>query len=432
MVGLRVVGVTGLFLGALIVPAGPAQATVTFTHNNVTDVLTLTSDAASDTIVVTCLGGNVAVNGVALAGPTVPCVEVSTLNVNGGGGNDTIDTTGFIHNVVNLDGGDGDDSLTGAEGPNPTSTTLTATGGPGNDVLRFTTGDSIAGGEGDDTFAYLNTFHAEDLVLEGQGGTDTYLVDLSGAPALPFNLVPLSSGIAVFIGPGASVAPWSGIEVVDLRLTDGSETVRLGAFPGRGRVDARGGNDTLLGGDGDDTFIGGVGNDTLEGGAGADSLDGGDGDDILRSRDVFADSLNCGGGTDIAIIDGADSTTGCETKDVGSGTDAIKPKPKFSGAKVKGSKLRLTATCPASELRCVGDAALSVKGKKNGAKRGVKLGRVLVVADGGRKDRIVVALSPAQRSALRGLTNAKLTIAYDVIDAAGNVGKGKQTIKLKT
>ena len=55
----------------------------------------------------------------ALAGPTVPCVNVTTLNVNGGGGNDVIDTTNFIRNVVSLDGGDGDDSLTGAEGANP-------------------------------------------------------------------------------------------------------------------------------------------------------------------------------------------------------------------------------------------------------------------------------------------------------------------------
>jgi hypothetical protein len=74
---------------------------------------------------------------------------------------------------------------------------------------------------------------------------------------------------------------------------------------------------------------------------------------------------------------------------------------------------------------------LSVKGKHNGANRGVKLGRVLIVADGGRKDRITLALTPAQRSALQGLTKAKLTIAYDVIDAAGNIGKGKKTIKLK-
>ena len=167
-------------------------------------------------------------------------------------------------------------------------------------------------------------------------------------------------------------------------------------------------------------------------GAAADSLDGGDGDDVVRARDEFGDTVVCGAGADIAIIDGADATSGCETQDLSSGTDSVSPVPTFSGAKVKGKKLKLKATCPASELRCVGEAKLSVKGKRNGANRGVKLGEVLIVADGGRTDQITVVLTPTQRAALQGLTKAKLTIAYDVMDAAGNVGKGKTTIKLKT
>ena len=114
--------VAGLVLAALWVPTGPAQATVS--HTLVAGVLTLTSDAASDSMVVTCAGANVAVNGVALAGPTVPCAGVTTLNVNGGGGNDIIDTTNFIRQVMNLDGGDGNDSLTGAESAATRPTTL--------------------------------------------------------------------------------------------------------------------------------------------------------------------------------------------------------------------------------------------------------------------------------------------------------------------
>jgi Ca2+-binding RTX toxin-like protein len=432
MIGPRLVGVAGLVLAAIVLPAGPAHATVTHTHSNVTDVLTVTSDAASDAIVVTCAGANVAVNGVALAGPTVPCVEVDTLNVNGGGGNDIIDTTNFIRDVVNLDGGDGDDSLTGAEPVNPLPTTLNATGGPGNDVLRFASGDSIAGGDGDDTFPYLNSLHPSTLVLQGQGGTDTYLADLSGVGSLPFDIVALGGGLAISFGGPTTFAPWSGIEVLDLKLTDGSEIVRLAAFPGRGRIESRGGNDTLIGGDGADAFLGGSGNDTLEGGGGADSLDGGEGDDVVRSRDTFADSVACGDGSDVALVDAADSTSACETLDRGSSTDGTKPEPTFSGAKVAGSKLKLTATCPATELRCVGQATLSVKGKRGAANRNVKVGRVLIVADGGRKDQITVALTTAQRAALKGLSKAKLTIAYDVMDAGGNVGKGKKTIKLKT
>jgi hypothetical protein len=54
------------------------------------------------------------------------------------------------------------------------------------------------------------------------------------------------------------------------------------------------------------------------------------------------------------------------------------------------------------------------------------------LADGGRKDKITLALTPAQRSAIRGLTATKLAIAYDLMDAAGNVGRGSKTVKLKT
>ena len=217
--------------------------------------------------------------------------------------------------------------------------------------------------------------------------------------------------------------PWSGIEVVDLRLTDGSETVRLGAFPGRARVESRGGNDTLVGGDGADTFIGGTGNDTLEGGAGADSLDAGDGDDVVRSRDEFGDTVACGAGADIAIIDGADATSGCETQDLKSGTDSVNPEPTFSGAKVKGKKLKLKAACPATELRCVGEAKLSVKGKRNGANRSVKLGEVLVVADGGRTDQITLLLTPAQRD---GPPRTDQGEAHDRLRRHGRRGQHRQ------
>jgi Ca2+-binding RTX toxin-like protein len=381
--------------------------------------------------VIGCSGGNVTLGGAPVAGP-VPCVGVDVLNVNGGGGNDVLDTTQFVWPEANLDGGDGDDSLSGVEGSNPSSSLLNATGGPGNDVLRFITGDSIAGGDGDDTFAYVNTLHSSGMLVQGQGGNDTYQLDLTGLGALPLDVAPLSGGLSISFGPGAQVAPWSGIEVVDLKLTEGSEIVRLGAFPGTGRVEGRGGNDTMLGGDGKDAFFGGAGNDTLEGEDGADTLDGGEGDDVVRSRDEFADTVVCGSGSDVAVVDGADSTTGCETRQVGSATDAVKPKPKFSGAKLSGLKLKLKAKCPASELRCLGEATLTGLGTRNGRSQTVKLGDVLVVADGGRKDKITFALTRAQSAALRRLTKAKLKIAYDVMDAGGNVGKGTVKISLKT
>ncbi len=430
----RVVVVTAVLLAAAltVLPAPRAEAAVTHVYNPTTDVLTISSDAAADAIVVTCQGGSVAVGGSPLAGPTVPCAGVQVLNVNGGGGNDVIDTTNGIFPVVNLDGGDGDDTVTGAEAGNPSSTQLIATGGPGNDTLRFTSGDNLAGGDGNDTFVQISGFHTSTTVMQGQSGTDTYRVDLSAVSALSLDLVPTSGGLTISFGSGGQVAPYNGIEVVDLILTDGSEVVRVGAFPGQARVDGRGGNDTLEGGDGSDILLGGSGNDTIEGGDGADSLDAGDGNDVVRARDESADVVACGLGADVAVLDAADTTNGCETRDLGSGTDGIKPKPTFSGAKVSGTKLKLSALCPATELRCVGSAKLTAKGKRNGKATKVKLGDVLIVADGGRKDRLSLVLTPAQRSAVAALTKAKLLIAYNVIDAGGNVGKGRASIRLKT
>ena len=96
--------------------------------------------------------------------------------------------------------------------------------------------------------------------------------------------------------------------------TDGPETIR-------GRVvadviDARAGNDSLMGAGGDDTLLGGDGNDTLrgddghdllDGGAGDDQSDGGAGDDYLRGGQGN-DTLTGGGGTDLFEITGGGGT----------------------------------------------------------------------------------------------------------------------------
>ena len=55
------------------------------------------------------------------------------------------------------------------------------------------------------------------------------------------------------------------------------------------------------------------GNDTLDGGRGNDILEGGDGNDTIRARDGFADTVDCGIGTDEATVDTIDTVAGCET-----------------------------------------------------------------------------------------------------------------------
>jgi hypothetical protein len=69
-----------------------------------------------------------------------------------------------------------------------------------------------------------------------------------------------------------------------------------------------GGNNHLFGGDGNDTLEGGDGNDFLEGGPGVDHFAGGAGNDTINARDGAKDAvpINCGAGTDHAVVDLAD------------------------------------------------------------------------------------------------------------------------------
>ena len=72
----------------------------------------------------------------------------------------------------------------------------------------------------------------------------------------------------------------------------------------------RGGADRLIGGPGADVLIGGRGPDRLRGGSGFDSINmrrgaelASPGRDRINARDGGRDSINCGAGIDVAIVD---------------------------------------------------------------------------------------------------------------------------------
>ena len=115
------------------------------------------------------------------------------------------------------------------------------------------------------------------------------------------------------------------------RSSAATATTASTAAPATTSSSARRRATTLLGGDGDDELLGGGGNDRLDGGAGDDDLDGGarrrharrrpgrgrlphptrderarvggEGDDRIEARDGEADTINCGPGNDVAIVD---------------------------------------------------------------------------------------------------------------------------------
>jgi hypothetical protein len=86
-----------------------------------------------------------------------------------------------------------------------------------------------------------------------------------------------------------------------LRGTAKGETMRGGA--GNDSIDAKGG---------DDKVFGDAGNDVLTGGAGRDTINGGAGNDRINARDRARDVIDCGAGTDVAVVDAIDAVKHCE------------------------------------------------------------------------------------------------------------------------
>jgi hypothetical protein len=88
---------------------------------------------------------------------------------------------------------------------------------------------------------------------------------------------------------------------------------KLNGGDGNDKLYGAGGNDTLNGGKGNDKLYGGTGNDKLSGGPGVNSYSGGTGNDTINARNGKKETVDCGSGRkDVAIVDKADKTKGCE------------------------------------------------------------------------------------------------------------------------
>ncbi|MDF3029625.1 MAG: HlyJ hemolysin-like protein [Moraxellaceae bacterium] len=252
----------------------------------------------------------------------------SGLVLEGGAGNDAL--TGNSGTVFRFNSGFGQDvvSTNGAGGvlrfgfTRPAGFTLQA-GASGGVVLGFGT-DTVTVGD------YANGNYA--IEFEGQDGEIEVLSAaqiaalLAGEslPVLPL-LDDLSGADAVLTGTSGNdtLTGGTGVEVVFGRA--GNDTVSAG--DGNDRVYGGGGDDTVYGEDGADQLRGGVGHDSMNGGAGADALygeagndglaggagadvvDGGDGDDFLMDHlyavvetDGLVDTLYGGDGNDQVML----------------------------------------------------------------------------------------------------------------------------------
>ncbi len=241
---------------------------------------------------------------------TLDIDDVETIEVNGGGGNDTLtvqDISATDINKVVFNGGSGWDSLDASQA----NVEVVANGGAGNDVLisgsendrlRGNGGnDLISGGAGDDTILG----GAGDDTLLGGGGNDVTNGgagnDTADFSDIPFEVTAdLTTGIATYVVNGnlvedtlISIENLRGSNLNDSLTGDWKDNVING-------VD---GDDILSGGNGDDTLIGGNGNNIFRGGAGADTfVVGFDGIDVIQDfnaeeGDVIEISLSAFGAT---------------------------------------------------------------------------------------------------------------------------------------
>jgi Ca2+-binding RTX toxin-like protein len=229
-----------------------------------------------------------------------------------------------------LQGGDGDDTLSGGEGNdilrggNGNDTII---GGAGNDSLNGGSGnDNLSGGAGDDFFVGIGGTD----VIDGGAGVDTNsfqgiglgvtaTVNADGSGTASYGNVSESfTGIENLIGSdNADVLSAVGSRDTMLIGLGGDDILTGGQ--GNDLLVGNDGNDILRGGDGDDISLGGEGDDALNGGAGNDILRGQGGDDFLVGIGGV-DTIDGGAGFDINSFQGIGTGVTARINDNGSGT----------------------------------------------------------------------------------------------------------------
>ncbi|MCC6453595.1 MAG: hypothetical protein IT328_01495 [Caldilineaceae bacterium] len=231
------------------------------------------------------------------------------LELNGNAGDEIVTGTEELSGVITItiNGGDGNDSITGGDGPD------TINGDAGDDTLvGFKGADAVNGGDGDDTIIW-NPGDGNDT-NDGGSGNDTTVVNGTGISET-FSITP--TGTSVFFQ--RTVPSFFSVDILPttenllLNARGGADTV-TGASGLSGVITM-----TLNGGDGDDDITGGDGPDTLNGGDGPDALNGSDGDDILVGF-KGDDTMNGGSGNDTLVWNNGD---GSDLMDGGDGDDTV-------------------------------------------------------------------------------------------------------------
>jgi Ca2+-binding RTX toxin-like protein len=342
----------GAALASFAATALPAQAAVG-SASIAGKTATLNLDGADDNVTVSVSGG-LLVHGQTTGGlasgsdwdsaaagvQTVPADGTFTVAVNGGEGSDSISVLAKTTEIASttIDGGAGDDVLTGAD------TGDLLLGGDGNDRLIGAHGDdSMNGRGGNDTLVWNNGDGSD--TMDGGDGNDTAEVNGNAT---------LGDAFAMASDQGAGQIKFqrtnlglftlhTTTEHFDVNGLGGDDSLSTSDGVGARTllsVDGGSGNDTIGGSDGPDLIAGGEGNDTLSGGGGDDRIVGDRGTDTMNGG-AGDDTLvwNNGDGTD--VINGDDGVDDVEVNGAPTAGDAFTVDP--NGARVKFARSNLVA-----------------------------------------------------------------------------------------
>jgi Ca2+-binding RTX toxin-like protein len=334
--------------------------------------------------------------------------DTERLDLNANGGEDSVTADpGFASLKLDVEGGDGNDTLDGSDAADLLS------GGSGNDRLTGDdnpafTQDVSLGDAGDDTMVW-NPGDDDDI---NEGGPDNDTAEVNGGGKERFEVARGAGDRVSFnrVQPNSTFgAPFS----VDIGTT---ENLRLNAGDGDDTIVGKQGLAGLIA----STFNGDDGNDNIKGTDGEDLLSGGKGFDVIRSRDNAADQVEGNGGFDVAFVDKRDTVRGVEI--------------------VLGGKLRvrhlggkaITVAGNAAVVRLQSVAARQVNGRVYLLRGGKSLGSVKYkVTQKPKKIRIKLnrrGLRLLARAPRKGLS-VKLRI--DARDTNGNGWRTSDSIRLK-
>jgi Ca2+-binding RTX toxin-like protein len=315
-------------VAGVLLPAAASANVASVVNGN---TLTVTGDGDPDTITLAIAltpgGRRLSVSdGATTTTTTLPADDAAQIFVDGGGGNDTVDASALgsaDYGSLTIDGGDGEDQLTGGADAD------TLRGGPGFDRLvgfknPAGTVDSISGGDGDDVMIWNNGDGSD--VDDGDDGTDDVVVNGDPANGDHFTASPgTQAGRVQFnrtnLGQFGIDFSAAQLTVNGLGGDDTFSTPDPAGLAGRTSLSLNGGGgaDELTGGEGADLITGGDGDDLLSGGSGNDILHGDPGDDRLVGSGG-TDTVSGGDGNDVMVWNNGD---GSDVNDGDLGNDEV-------------------------------------------------------------------------------------------------------------